>query len=247
MFLVARGTLEPEMQKPEEILSQDTKRSQTIDHVAVDHLVVAAPSLELATEYVAELLGIRPDGGGAHPGRGTHNALFGLGGGAYLEAIGADPSQPEPKRPRPFGIDQLKQPKLVTWALRASGIDSLVAELKNAQLGPVQSMSRRLESGDLLQWRLAFPRQGVRAPDFTQVEPFLIDWGDGMSPGFSLAPAAELVSLELSSCQEGAKELVSTSISQDAGFPVTIVASQDDCDRLLAMIETPRGVVEVSS
>lgn len=46
----------------------------------LDHLVVAARTLEEGVAYVADTLGIEPAGGGAHPSMRTHNRLFGLWG-----------------------------------------------------------------------------------------------------------------------------------------------------------------------
>ena len=215
------------------------------ERVAVDHLVIAAPTLDLASEYVADTLGIRPKGGGAHPGRGTHNALLGLGRGAYLEAIGADPEQPDPERPRAFGIDRLQEPKLVTWALRAGSLDSLTAGLQHARFGRSQEMSRRLEGGELLQWRLAFPR--FDDPETAQPEPFLIDWAPGVSPGFNLEPAGTLRAVAFHGRHPGAEEVVARSDRHDDGLSVTFDGTQRDCLRLTAEIETGRGVVALSS
>src|SRR5688500_14980783 len=79
----------------------------------VDHLVYASPELQTGVEKIEQILGVRATPGGQHPGRGTRNALLSLGPGVYLEIIGPDTEQPEPAQPRPFGIDELKEPRLV--------------------------------------------------------------------------------------------------------------------------------------
>ena len=84
----------------------------------IDHLVYATPDLAAGVERVEKLLGVRAVPGGQHPGAGTRNALIGLGDQVYLEIIGPDPDQPKPPRARRFGIDELKSPRLVTWAAK---------------------------------------------------------------------------------------------------------------------------------
>src|SRR5262245_26246914 len=86
----------------------------------VDHLVYATPDLKLGIDRTEELFGVRATPGGQHPGSGTRNALVALGPSAYLEIIGPDPEQSKPSNPRRFGIDDLKAPRLVTWAARES-------------------------------------------------------------------------------------------------------------------------------
>ena len=54
---------------------------------AIDHLVVAAPELDVGTAAVAELVGRQPAPGGPHPGVGTRNTLLSLGDEVYLEII----------------------------------------------------------------------------------------------------------------------------------------------------------------
>ena len=67
--------------------------------LAIDHLVIAAPDLESGANHVADLLGVAPQGGGAHPRMGTHNRVMGMFGGMYLEVIAIDPAAPAPERP----------------------------------------------------------------------------------------------------------------------------------------------------
>jgi len=73
--------------------------------LAIDHLVIAAPDLASGTAHVADVLGIAPQGGGAHPRMGTHNRVLGMFGGMYLEVIAIDPEAAAPQRPRWFGLD----------------------------------------------------------------------------------------------------------------------------------------------
>ncbi|SFK41712.1 Glyoxalase-like domain-containing protein [Amycolatopsis sacchari] len=148
--------------------------------MTIDHLVYATPDLAGTVEAL-RAQGVPLVPGGPHVGRGTRNHLAGLGDGTYLEVIGPDPEQPEPQEPRPFGIDDLTAPRLVTWAARVSGFPD--REL----LGPVP-MSRRRPDGVLLEWELAFP------PGGDGLVPFLIDWHDSPHPAESLDHSVRLVS-----------------------------------------------------
>src|SRR5688500_19999478 len=107
----------------------------------VDHLVYATPDLKRGVEEIEKLLGLRAIAGGQHPGRGTRNALIALGPTTYLEIIAPDPEQPAPKEPRPFGLDTLKQPRLVTWCASSRDLERLRGEAirKGVHLGEVRS------------------------------------------------------------------------------------------------------------
>jgi Glyoxalase-like domain len=160
-----------------------------LDHL--DHLVLAGPDLAGAVAWFAELTGVEPAPGGRHEGLGTANHLVDLGGGAYLEIIGPDPEQPEPDRPRPFGIDDLTAPRIVTWAISTSDIDALVTEARDGGYDPGRpaAMSRRTTDGELLEWRLTQPRF-----DYGDgLVPFVIDWGATAHPTTRALPAAPLL------------------------------------------------------
>lgn len=152
----------------------------------LDHLVYAVPDLSVLS--VAGRLGLTLSEGGRHVGRGTRNLLAGLGGGAYIEVIGPDPDQPSPPGPRPFGIDDLTEPRMVAWAVRVDGIHDVVrrAKAEGYDPGPVTAMSRERPDGVLLEWQLT--------PALPGVLPFLIDWGSAPHPADSLEPGTQLVS-----------------------------------------------------
>ena len=71
----------------------------------LDHLVVAARTLDEGSAWLFERLGVRPVEGGKHAFMGTHNRLLKIGPREYLEVIAIDPNAPPPARPRWFALD----------------------------------------------------------------------------------------------------------------------------------------------
>lgn len=159
---------------------------------SLDHLVYSVPDLEAAVEDLASRLGVRPALGGRHPGRGTWNALLGLGARRYLEVIARDPSQPAPDGPLPHDLDGLRAPRLVTWAAAASDLEPRVAAARErgCDLGAVRPLRRTRPDGVELAWRLTGrPAQGEG------LVPFLIDWGETPHPSADAPRGCELVDL----------------------------------------------------
>jgi hypothetical protein len=157
----------------------------------IDHLVYAVPALDQAIEHFESVTGIRPAFGGVHTGLGTHNALVSFGDN-YLELIAPDPDQPDPAGPRPFGIDELHGPALVTFAIRpdtGETIDELVLRAKSAGFDPgeIVPMSRRQPNGEELRWRLTFPQLEMGG-----AVPFIIDWGRTALPATTAPGGVDL-------------------------------------------------------
>jgi hypothetical protein len=153
--------------------------------MTLDHLVYAASDLDKAVRHLAELTGVQPVEGGRHTTLGTRNYLLGFDDSRYLEIIGPDPEQPDPTRPRPLGIDDLTEPRLVAWAVRVYDIEAHVARALRLGYdpGPIRTASRRTPAGDLLSWRVT--------EGYDTVVPFLIDWGTTPHPARDL-PAVPL-------------------------------------------------------
>ena len=205
--------------------------------VPVDHLVYGTPDLGMGIERIEKLLGLRATPGGQHPGRGTRNALVSLGTSTYLEIIGPDPDQPTPAQPRPFGVDTLKEPRLVTWAAKGKDLDRLAGEAgrRGVKLGEVIPGSRKRPDGGILSWRYTDPRTVVAGG----VVPFFIDWGTSMHPSATATQGASLVGLRAEHPQpDQVRKMLD-------GFGLDLAVAMGPRPALVATVSGPRGRVEL--
>jgi hypothetical protein len=211
--------------------------SPTQGQAMVDHLVFAAPSLEEGVRFIERALGVTATPGGQHLGLGTRNALVSLGSDVYLEIIGPDPDQPDPAQARPFGIDDLTEPRLVTWAARGTGLTALVEAVGKAgtDLGEVIEMSRQRPDGTLLSWELSSPF--VSRAD--GVVPFLIDWMDSEHPARSLPTGPKLLDLVV---EHPDPDAVAAALAA-MGSQVEVVHA--DAPGLVARVRTEKGILEL--
>jgi len=159
----------------------------------LDHIVYAVPDLARAVTDLEQRLGVRATPGGKHTGLGTHNALLSLSDESYIEVIGPDPEQQLPTVPRPFGIDALTGPRLVTWLAKATDLDQQVeqARARGYALGRITPMHRDLPDGTRIAWRLAIPAQ----PLGDGLVPGLIEWHTALHPAKNSARGCTLVEL----------------------------------------------------
>ena len=156
---------------------------------ALDHLVLATPDLAATTVWFTEQTGVVPSVGGAHVGKGTRNTLCSLGMTSYLEIVGPDPEQSDPAAGRPFGIDDLTEARIVSWAIAVPEMEAALSAARAAGYDPgsAAAMQRQQPDGELLSWTLTV------APSVTV--PFLIDWGTSVHPAAHAAQGLELVEL----------------------------------------------------
>jgi hypothetical protein len=203
----------------------------------VDHLVYATPDLEASIEELKGILGVQAIPGGRHPAWRTRNALISLGEKTYLEIIGPDPEQPAPDEPRPFDIDRLQAPQLVTWAVHRADLRQVADEAKRhgVNLGVVLSGSRGRPDGVLLSWELTDPFQ----PRANGIVPFFIDWGETPHPAGSLTRCCSLVDL----CAEH-PEAEQVQVMLDS-IGLCLRVAKGLVPALIACISVPGGTVEL--
>lgn len=148
----------------------------------LDHLVVAAASLDEGVSWCEATLGVTPGPGGHHPLMGTHNRLLNVSGprypGCFLEIIAIDPDAAPPGRPRWFALDALdlsSGPRLIHAVARTPALDGQLHVLRAAGARPGEALAASRETpAGLLQWRITVAADG--RPDGAL--PTLMQWDD---------------------------------------------------------------------
>ena len=156
--------------------------------LALDHLVLAASTLDEGEAWCETTLGLRPEAGGQHLFMGTHNRVFNISSAAfpnaYFEIIAIDSSLPAPKRARWFGLDEpalqhalADGPQLAAWVARCDDVAATHATLLAAGIdcGVVEPAERATPRG-LLRWKISLRADGRRL--LGGAAPALIEWGD---------------------------------------------------------------------
>ena len=205
----------------------------------IDHLVYATPDLALGIDTAERLFGVRASPGGQHPGEGTRNALIALGPTSYFEIIGPDPEQPKPERPRRFGIDELKAPRLTTWVAKGTDLEKFVqdAAAHGVKLGAVIPGSRRRPDGVVLSWRYTDPR--VILGD--RIAPYFIDLGVSPHPSASAARGVTLLSLRAEHPDADRVQGVLRQLGLD------LQVGRGPRPALIATFDSPKGHVELKN
>lgn len=204
---------------------------------ALDHLVYATTDVEASVAHFAALLGVTAAAGGRHPGWGTRNALLSLGTGMYLEIVGPDPQGIPPAGPRPFLIDGLAAPRLVTWACRGGNLAEIVrtAARGAVDLGEVQSRSRQRPDGSTLAWTMTDPL----ADRAGGIVPFFIDWGVSPHPSAGAPAGCRLLGVRASHPDPAGVSAVLRLLGLE------IAVEKAPSPGLVARLATPRGEVEL--
>ncbi|KVF23911.1 glyoxalase [Burkholderia vietnamiensis] len=221
--------------------------------LSIDHLVIAARTLDEGVRHVARALGIEPSGGGRHPLMRTHNALFGAWGGLYVEVIAIDPDAPDtaaadstPPRPRLFALDDPAMharladgPFLAHWVARVDRPRSLALWQSQypERIAPVVAMRR----GDL-SWGLTVPDDGAfpawqGAGD--GLVPSLIQWDSAQHPAASLPDTG--VALKSLEGVHPRAEAIREQLDWLGAAHLLGVEAGDGPPALVAHFDTPQG------
>ena len=217
-----------------------------MDRSELDHIVIAAATLDAGVAWAEDRLGVKPMPGGQHGAMGTHNALLRLGPQCYLEVIAIDPSGLAPARPRWFSLDEPEMqarlaasPALITWVVRTPSLASACARVPD--LGEIMPMTR-----NAFRWKISVPDSGSLA--WGGILPTAIQWEEG-DDGVVHHPCevlpesgCELVSLRLShpAAVLGTSGIVALFRELRIAGPVDLKSGPKS---LAAVIRSPRGAV----
>lgn len=221
----------------------------------IDHLVVAARSLDEAVRWCEATLGVTPGPGGEHPLMGTHNRLLRLATDhfptSYLELIAINPIAPQPTPARAgrwFDLDSPalqsalahEGPRLVHFVASVPAIDTALKTLTALGLdrGPALAASRQTPRG-LLQWQISVRDDGQRLLDGCL--PTLIEWGDTHPAGAMPESGVTLQALTL--IHPRAADL--RAACDALGLQGVVI--KEGPANLLATLRTPRGTVVLES
>ena len=216
--------------------------------VALDHLVVAAATLEQGVAWCEATLGITPGPGGKHVAFGTHNRLFKVASEAfpqaYFEIIAIDPEGRAGRR-RWFALDDpamqeslaAEGPRLVHFVARSTMLDmhrwGLITVVHHP--GDPLRASRQTASG-LLEWEILVRDDG--AFECGGALPTLIQWR-GVHPTDNMPDSGVVLkSLTLRGLPPRAREVLRL-----RGVPV----ATDPGPALTAVLSTPKGDVTLHS
>ena len=212
----------------------------------LDHLVVAARTLDEGRTWARKTLGVEAVGGGKHDGLATHNTLIKLDGKRYLEIIAIDPDADAvaPNFPRWFGLDtaQVREriahgPRLVAWVARCVGTSDAIEQLAHTQ-GYSATIVRPASRADL-RWRFAFTPDGARIAGGTL--PHLIQWDCEVHPCDRLPEnGVSLTALMLSAPEP---ERLTGMLEALHFAEARVQVGQSTATHLVAMLHTPLGGV----
>jgi len=211
----------------------------------LDHIVIAADSLQQGAEFLQKKLGVTVPKGGIHQTMGTHNLVMQLANDAYLEVIAINRTATAPRHPRWFGLDgacmraMLKQrPRLITWVMNTTNLGQLSASA-GFDIGTPTALSR-----DQLKWEIALPEDGRLLGG--GMLPYCIQWHSEPHPSRGMADLGCI--LQALTIYHNRPHWIAKKLDQiDAGHLVQIeTLAQDEAPYLKAEIETPNGLVSLT-
>jgi hypothetical protein len=224
----------------------------------LDHLVVAARSLQEGVAWCEATLGITPGAGGEHPLFGTHNRLFRIATvnfpRAYFEIIAINSeayyavnTPANSLKKRWFDLDSKElqsaikaSPRLVHFVANTNDVSKACAALQALGIdrGPAVQASRMMAS-DLLQWQITVRPDGQRL--FHGGLPTLIEWGD-VHPANTMPDSC----IALQSLQMVSPQAVELQVAYEAMGLQGVKATQGAAN-LVATLLTPKGLVTLES
>jgi hypothetical protein len=221
----------------------------------IDHLVIAAHSLDEGVRWCEATFGVAPGPGGTHPQMGTHNRLMKIATvdlpQVYLEIIAINPKSRSHRaagKHRWFDLDDAELqatlardgPRLVHFVAAVLDVGAAVQALSHERLdrGQVIEASRDTPAGRLT-WHITVRDDGQRL--FYGALPTLIQWGP-VHPSDSMADSG--VALRSLSLSHPRSEDLGTALRVIGLSGVSLATGAPD---LHAVFDTPHGTVTLHS
>ena len=211
----------------------------------LDHIVVAADTLEQGAAYLRDQLGVEPPSGGRHRAMATHNRVMQLGDDRYFELIAIDPAAARPAQPRWFSLDDRllraavrERPRLVTWVMNTPDIHALAART-GVEIGTPTRLSR-----DGLRWEIALPEDGRLLAH--GMLPYCIQWHSKPHPARAMADLG--CRLDALIVHHNRPDWISARLAALGAVDLVRVEPlpDDEAPYLEARLETPGGPVTLT-
>ncbi len=219
-------------------------------NLALDHVVIAARSLDEGVAWCEATLGVTPGPGGAHVFMGTHNRLLRIDSAqfprCYLEIIAIDPQGTKPRQPRWFDLDSPASqgaletgPKLWHWVARTPDLSSACDTIRRlgADVGEIVCAQRETAHGTL-RWRITIRPDGRLLCHGAL--PTLIEWSDTHPADSMQASAVQLSGLRLRGLMDGVAACLPTGVASEE---IAVGSTAP----LQVEFTTPRGPVQLSA
>ena len=235
--------------------------STTRPQLELDHLVVAARTLDEGAAWCEATLGVMPEAGGRHAWMGTHNRLLSLSSAClpkcYLEIVAIDPQAPAPWRKRWFDLDTPEvreaiatSPRLVHWVARTHAIDADAKAFRDAGYDVGQPIvAERATPRGMLRWRITVRDDGGRPAG--GAVPLLIEWGDEHPCDALPASGVELEQVEVDGVPAAFASRIGIATATDASAAVFAIAGPTlprvDSPALAATFSSRLGRVKLAT
>ena len=204
------------------------------DLTRVDHVILGIGDLQKGIDELERRTGVRAEFGGAHPGRGTQNALISLGEHHYLEILA-----PNPKEKGSEMTAELRKLTALTpfgWAARANDLPATQRLLRShgVQTGEIRPGSRKRPDGTRLAWKTL----EYKSPE-SPLLPFFIEWDHATAHPSATSPkGCRLADLFL----EDPNPAPLRDALQAAGVGVEVREGKES--RLHLSLACPKGIVD---
>lgn len=218
----------------------------------IDHLVVAAASLEEGAAWCEATLGVAPGAGGEHPLMGTHNRVLRVATvdypRAYFEIIAVQPGRTPQRARRWFDLDdesvrdtlRRSGPRLLHFVASVPDARAAIAAWKELGIDRGEAIqASRMTPRGLLEWQMTVREDGQRL--FDGVLPTLIQWG-ATHPASALPESGMTLQALVATHPEAARLRAAAEAIALQG--VTIKQGPAS---LCAVLDTPRGRIRLDS